>query len=169
MSSTFFQLLVRKPVNITEINRQISDELKRCLPKGWGIIFKLKDNLKNKTPDNSDISNYEWIVSDFSDSSKYDIAYIFNEDLKKPLSSRRYSEMPIEHYILSISIDSELFILSVNQNINKDPRNSPTYSLSRVKKGYICSIDDNAISRIIREALNEKEQSVIKIGNYKIL
>lgn len=168
MSTTFFQLLLYKPNNITEINHQISEELKKSLPKGWGIIFKIKDNLKYKSPDPLDILCYEWIIADFSDSTKYDLAYLYNEDLKKPLASRRYPELPLDHYSLSISIDNELFILSEFQNTNNSRAPMPNIS-TRIKKGYICIIDDNAISRLIREMLNDKEQSVIKIGNYKIL
>lgn len=168
MSSPFFQLLLTKPNNINEINRQVSEELKKSLPKGWGIIFKPKDNFKNRSFDKSDILSYEWILADFSDPSKYDIAYLFSEDLKKPLDSRRYTELPLDHYSLSISIDNESFILTEYQN-DPNARYSPPNSSSRVKKGYLCIIDDNAIARIIRAAINDKEQTVIKIGNYKLV
>lgn len=167
MSSSFFQLLRTKPNNINEINRQVSEELKNSLPKGWGIIFKLKDNLKYRAPDSSDILCYEWIIADFSDSTKYDLAYLFNEDLKKPFASRRYPELPLNHYSLSISLDSESFYLSEYQN-NSNP-NIPLPNISsRIKRGYFCTINDNSIPRLIRAVINDKEQTVIKIGNYKL-
>jgi len=163
MTSTFFQLLNRKPINIREINRQVFEELKKCLPKNWEIIFKLKDNLVNKPPDNSDITKYEWIIAYFSDSSKYNLAYLFNEDLKKPLSARKYPVLPLNHYSLSISLDSEILILSEYQDNNTDTRTSKSYSLSQVKKVYICKINDKAISQLLKESMNEREQTVIKL------
>lgn len=167
MSAQVFPLLLKKPHNISEINRLISEELKKCLPKGWGIIFKLKDNLKYKSPDPTDILCYEWIIANFSDTTKYDLAYLFSEDLKKPLASRRYQELPLEHYSLSISLDSESFFLS-EYKYDADTKVPLPNISSRIKKGYFCTIDDNSIPRLIRAVINDQEQTVIKIGNYKI-